>query len=204
PLWVNNGHRGELKQCPLYPQKADMTTIQYEVWSYLKADIGGGPGGSVTFSKSLNQYGVGLSRAKAVGSIVVLFRDVRIAVMKWIILPASETKEKRADEHSMLGDKDFTAPWHPARLCKAPPCPDGKKRRRKEIGRRWRGLPRHYCTPFPSGVLSRALSRPFIPPTPRPAIDSYWRAHPIRADRLARGLAARSGAPAGWTWRHDA
>src|SRR5262249_2778374 len=104
-----------------------MTTIQYEVWSYLKADIGGGPGGSVTFSKSLNQYGVGLSRAKAVGSIVVLFRDVRIAVMKWIILPASETKEKRADEHPMLGDKDFTAPWHPARLCKAPPCPDGKK-----------------------------------------------------------------------------
>ena len=29
----------------------------------------------------------------------------------------------------------------------------------------------------------------------------YWRAHPVRADRLARVLAARSGAPAGWTWR---
>ena len=41
---------------------------------------------------------------------------------------------------------------------------------------------------FPSAVLSRALSRPFVPPTPRLAIDSYWRAHPIRADRLARGL----------------
>jgi hypothetical protein len=38
-------------------------------------------------------------------------------------------------------------------------------------------------------------------PTPRLAIDSYWRAHAIRADRLARVLAARSGAPKGWTWR---
>jgi hypothetical protein len=36
---------------------------------------------------------------------------------------------------------------------------------------------------------------------PRLAIDGYWRAHPIRADRLARALAARSGAPDGWTWR---
>src|SRR5262245_92779 len=49
---------------------------------------------------------------------------------------------------SMRGDEDFTAPWHPARLCRAPPCLDGKKRRRKEIGRRWRGSPRHYRTPF--------------------------------------------------------
>jgi hypothetical protein len=54
---------------------------------------------------------------------------------------------------------------------------------------------------FLSAVPSRALSRPFVPPTPRLAIDSYWRAHPIRADRLARALAARSGAPSGWTWR---
>src|SRR5262249_42948586 len=54
---------------------------------------------------------------------------------------------------------------------------------------------------FPPVVLARALSRPFIPPTPRLAIDSYWRAHPIRADRLARALAARSGAPSGWIWR---
>src|SRR6516165_9447022 len=44
---------------------------------------------------------------------------------------------------------------------------------------------------FPPAVLTRALIRPFIPPTPRLAIDSYWRAHPLRADRLARGLAAR-------------
>ena len=50
-------------------------------------------------------------------------------------------------------------------------------------------------------MLARALSRPFITPTPRLAIDLYWRAHPIRADRLARALAARSGAPKGWTWQ---
>jgi hypothetical protein len=30
---------------------------------------------------------------------------------------------------------------------------------------------------FPPAVLARALNRPFIPPTPRLAIDSYWRAH---------------------------
>jgi hypothetical protein len=54
---------------------------------------------------------------------------------------------------------------------------------------------------FPPAVLSRALGRPFIPPTPRLAIDSYWRAHPLRADRLARALAARSGQPDGWTWQ---
>ena len=54
---------------------------------------------------------------------------------------------------------------------------------------------------FPRAVLARALARPFVPPTPRLAIESYWSAHPIRADRLARALAARSQAPAGWTWR---
>lgn len=54
---------------------------------------------------------------------------------------------------------------------------------------------------FPAPVLTHALARRWTPPTPRLAIDSYWRAHPLRADRLARALAARSGAPAGWTWR---
>jgi hypothetical protein len=54
---------------------------------------------------------------------------------------------------------------------------------------------------FPPSVLARSLGRPFIPPTPRLAIDSYCRAHPIRADRLARALATRSGAPNGWTWQ---
>jgi len=54
---------------------------------------------------------------------------------------------------------------------------------------------------FPPAVLARALSRPFIPPTPRLAIESYWRAHPLRADRLARALTARTGVPLGWTWQ---
>jgi hypothetical protein len=50
---------------------------------------------------------------------------------------------------------------------------------------------------FPSNVLRRALIRSFIPPTPRLAIDSYWRDHSLRADRLARALATRSGQPVG-------
>ena len=54
---------------------------------------------------------------------------------------------------------------------------------------------------FPAPVLTHALNRRWTPPTPRLATDSYWRAHPLRADRLARALAARSGAPTGWTWR---
>lgn len=54
---------------------------------------------------------------------------------------------------------------------------------------------------FPRLVLIHAFQRSLIPPMPRLAIDSYWRAHPVRADRLARALAARSGGPAGWTWR---
>lgn len=56
-------------------------------------------------------------------------------------------------------------------------------------------------TVFPAPVLLRALARPLVPPTPRLAVDGYWRAHPVRADRLARSLAARSGTPEGWTWR---
>jgi hypothetical protein len=54
---------------------------------------------------------------------------------------------------------------------------------------------------FPAPVLTHALSRPFTPPMPRLAVDGYWRAHVVRADRLARALAASSGAPPGWTWR---
>lgn len=54
---------------------------------------------------------------------------------------------------------------------------------------------------FPAPVMTHALARSFIPPMPRLAIDSYWRAHPLRADRLARALAKRSGTPAGWAWR---
>jgi hypothetical protein len=71
------------------------------------------------------------------------------------------------------------------------------ERNRRALARLSKGLPAIY----PPAVLARALNRPFIPPTPRLAIDSYWRAHPIRADRLARALAARSGTPAGWRWQ---
>jgi hypothetical protein len=71
------------------------------------------------------------------------------------------------------------------------------ERNRQAIARLHKALP----AVFPRIVLSRALSRPFVPPTPRLAIDSYWRAHPLRADRLARALAALSGEPKGWTWQ---
>jgi hypothetical protein len=71
------------------------------------------------------------------------------------------------------------------------------ERNRGSLARLTKALPRI----FPSIVLSRALGRPFVPPTPRLAIDSYWGAHPFRADRLARALAARSRAPSGWNWR---
>jgi hypothetical protein len=71
------------------------------------------------------------------------------------------------------------------------------RRNRQALARLTKSLP----SIFPTTVLARALSRPFIPATPRLAIDSYWRAHPIRADRLARALATRSGAPNAWTWQ---
>ena len=71
------------------------------------------------------------------------------------------------------------------------------EKNRRLLARLTKALPRI----FPSAVLSRALGRPFVPPTPRLAINSYWGAHPLRADRLARALAARRGAPSGWNWR---
>ena len=48
---------------------------------------------------------------------------------------------------------------------------------------------------FPPPILHHALTRPLIPPTPRLAVESYWRNHILRADRLARALAALSGTP---------
>jgi hypothetical protein len=74
------------------------------------------------------------------------------------------------------------------------------ERNRQALARLNRALPEI----FPAPVLAHALARSFMPPMPRLAIDSYWRAHPIRADRLARALAAQSGAPPGWTWRLEA
>lgn len=72
-------------------------------------------------------------------------------------------------------------------------------RNRKSRARLDRALP----AIFPAPVLRHALSRPLVPPTPRRAVEGYWRAHPLRADRLARGLAARSGQPEGWSWTLD-
>lgn len=55
-------------------------------------------------------------------------------------------------------------------------------------------------TDLPVVVLQHASTQRRVPHLPRLAVDSYWRSHPIRADRLARALAARSGAPEGWRW----
>jgi hypothetical protein len=74
------------------------------------------------------------------------------------------------------------------------------ERNRQALTRLTKALP----AIFPAPVLTHALARPFIPPMPRLAVEAYWRAHPVRADRLARALAARSGAPDGWQWRLDA
>ncbi len=57
---------------------------------------------------------------------------------------------------------------------------------------------------FPAAVLVHAHARPLVPPLPRLAVESYWRTHPLRADRMARALARRSGAPQDWTWRLSA
>lgn len=54
---------------------------------------------------------------------------------------------------------------------------------------------------FPEVVWRHALARPLVPTTLTRAVESYWRAHPLRADRLARALAGKSGAPQGWAWR---
>ena len=54
---------------------------------------------------------------------------------------------------------------------------------------------------FPAPVLIHVRGLRWTPPMPRIAADSYWRAHVLRADRLARTLAGLSGTPEGWTWR---
>ena len=56
---------------------------------------------------------------------------------------------------------------------------------------------------LPQVVWRHALRLRVVPDTPGRAVETYWRVHPLRADRLARALADRSGAPEGWTWRLD-
>jgi len=62
-------------------------------------------------------------------------------------------------------------------------------------------LARRLTDVFPPCVLAHAMRQPFTPPTQRLAVESYWRHHPLLADRLCRALASRSGAPDGWVWR---
>ena len=47
------------------------------------------------------------------------------------------------------------------------------ERNRRSLGRLTKALP----VIFPRVVLARAFARPFVPPTPRLAIESYWGAH---------------------------
>jgi hypothetical protein len=77
------------------------------------------------------------------------------------------------------------------------PSPWRAERNERSLARLNRALP----DIFPAPVLIHALALPLIPPTPRRAVESYWRHHVLRADRLARALAARTDTPAGWTWR---
>ena len=70
-------------------------------------------------------------------------------------------------------------------------------RNQRALARLTKALPEN----FPAPVLTYALNRRWTPPMPRLAVDGYWRTHPLRADRLARALAAKSGSPKGWTWR---
>ena len=53
---------------------------------------------------------------------------------------------------------------------------------------------------LPPAVLVHALGRGTIPDIASRAVASYWHRHPLRADRLARALAARSTVPDDWTW----
>ena len=73
------------------------------------------------------------------------------------------------------------------------------ERNAKSLARLQRSLPSVFSVP----VLNHALAQRLVPPTPRLAVECYWRHHPFRADRLARALAHLSGAPEGWTWRVD-
>src|SRR5947208_11170670 len=96
--------------------------------------------------------------------------------------------------------ESFTTCWHCWRARKAPGMKMSEKRDLANARARARfekALPQV----FPAPVLTYALNRRWTPPMPRLAVDGYWRTHPLRADRLARALAAKSGAPKGWIWR---
>lgn len=54
---------------------------------------------------------------------------------------------------------------------------------------------------FPQAAWAHALKLDLVPDSPGQAVQAYWQAHPLRADRIARTLAARSESPHGWRWR---
>jgi 5-methylcytosine-specific restriction endonuclease McrA len=56
---------------------------------------------------------------------------------------------------------------------------------------------------FPQAVWRHAIAHGLVPEIPSKAVQAYWQAHPLRADRLARALAEKSGSPPGWNWRLD-
>ena len=92
--------------------------------------------------------------------------------------------------------------WHHAIGCRGRLfCLNGRKRRPREIGARSRASPRHY-RPSSHRLFCRGRSAARSCHRRRGSrLILYWGAHPFRADRLARALAARSGAPSGWSWR---
>src|SRR3712207_7765488 len=49
-----------------------------------------------------------------------------------------------------------------------------RSRNERALARLKRSLP----DVFPGSVLAHALAKAFVPPTPRRAVESYWRAHP--------------------------
>jgi hypothetical protein len=75
-----------------------------------------------------------------------------------------------------------------------------KKRNERALARFEAALPER----FPKVVLRHALAARWTPALPSRAVEAYWRAHPLRADRLARALARLSGAPEGWRWEGEA
>ena len=72
-----------------------------------------------------------------------------------------------------------------------------KRRNERALARFTAALPEKN---FPKVVLRHALQARWTPALPSRAVEAYWRAHPLRADRLARALARLSGAPEGWRW----
>ena len=93
--------------------------------------------------------------------------------------------------HAAPMEKCFTSCWHhrgPIRRAGSAH-EDVRNTRAGRTQRALARLTRALPEIFPAPVLTYALNRRWTPPMPRLAVDGYWRAHPLRADRLARALA---------------